>query len=229
MQAGAIQGLAVQAEAGVEQLGRALPVGHVHAEAFAHRAEAHAVLQLARQKGRNVEGLVHADLVAPVTICRQHVVITLAPWRVADFAEDGHQALCGVVTVEDAHRVEGQAPAARLRQYADATLRARAQCLLYPIAHGLVQRHALAGGLGQVVGFTEGEWREAAGAGQLGEGEQLRLFAQVEVQQAHAIAKGMGARGEAAMLHPAAVQGAVHHSASPKARATRSALITPSS
>ncbi|MCY1560881.1 hypothetical protein D9M68_980740 [compost metagenome] len=98
-----------------------------------------------------------------------------------------------------------------------------------PLAHGIAQADPGAGELRQVVGLAKGERRPAAIAGQGREVEQLLLRVQVQVEQAYAIAEGVGFGGEAPVLHPAVVQGAVHHSASPNARATRRALTTPSS
>src|SRR5690606_22828770 len=95
------------------------------------------------------------------------------------------------------------------------------------------QRHALAGELRQVVGFTEGERGEATAAAQGGQPEHGVLLGEVQIEQPHAVVKGMGAWGEASVLHPAVVQRAVDdgaaHSDSPNAAATRNALTTPSS
>ncbi|MDT4887015.1 hypothetical protein FQZ97_1234300 [compost metagenome] len=97
------------------------------------------------------------------------------------------------------------------------------------LAHGIAQADPGAGELRQVVRLAKGERRPAAIAGQGREVEQLLLLVQIQVEQTHAVAEGVGFGGEAPVLHPAAVQGAVHHSTSPKARATRRALTTPSS
>src|SRR5690606_185499 len=53
MQAGAVEFDTAQAEAGLEQLVGALPVLHVHHQALAGLAVAHAVFQFARQEGRD--------------------------------------------------------------------------------------------------------------------------------------------------------------------------------
>jgi len=61
MQAALVQWLAAQAEAGIEQLERALPVGHVNAQALARWAEVHVVIHLAGQVGRDMETLRHRE------------------------------------------------------------------------------------------------------------------------------------------------------------------------
>ena len=66
MQAGAIQGFALQVERGVEQFQFALPVSHVHAELFRGGAEAHAVFEIAGQKRRHVKGLGHGEMLMKV-------------------------------------------------------------------------------------------------------------------------------------------------------------------
>src|SRR5690606_15309861 len=130
MQAGAVERLAAQAEAGLEELFFALPVGHVNAQALAGRGEAHAVFQVAGQERRDVEALWHAmaqlagaGAGAGAGADRQYVVVTLAPRRVAHLAENCCQTPVVFMAEKNAQRVERQAPAARLGQQADATLR----------------------------------------------------------------------------------------------------------
>src|SRR5450830_555107 len=228
VQAGAIKDFAVQAEGCVEDLELALPVGHVHTESFGGRAEAHAVFQVPGQERRDMEGLGHADVLVAVTLGGQHVVVVLAPGGVGDLTENCQQLAVEVMAVEEAHRVERQAPAAGLGQQADRTLRGFPQGRADLLAHRIDQAHALAGEAAQVIGFAKGEGRQAPAAGQGRQSEHRVLFVEVQVQQADPIAEPMGPRRKAPMADPAAVQGAVHR-CSPKAAVTRSALVTPSS
>jgi len=112
----------LQVEGGVEQFQLALPVGHVHAESGLGWAEAHAVFQVPWQKGGNVKGFGHGDMLKTIALCREHVVIAFAPRRVGDFAQDGSQFSVRLVAVKEAHRVERQPPAAGLGQQADRAL-----------------------------------------------------------------------------------------------------------
>ncbi|MND97880.1 hypothetical protein D3C80_902110 [compost metagenome] len=228
MQTGAIQRAALEGEGGVEQAALGVVVFHVHAEALPRCAEMHAVLQLARQERRDVEGLGHREVLAAAARGRQHVVVALAPGRVADLAEDRRQLAVGVEAVEEAHRVEGQPPAAWLGEQADAPLRGAPQRLADALAHRIAERHALAGELRQVVALAKRQRREAAGSDQRRQAEQGVLLAEVEVQQADAVAERMRPRTHAPVAYPALVQRAVH-SRSPNASATRRALTTPSS
>ena len=99
---------------------------------------------------------------------------------------------------------------------------------LDPLAHRVDQPFAVAGVFGQVIGFAEGEGREARAPGQRRQAEHLLLLVEVQVEHADAVAEGMRARTEAPVADPAVVERAVH-SASPNAAATRRALTTPSS
>ena len=229
MQAAAVERLALQAKAGVEQLVRALPVGHVYTQAFAGLAEAHVVFKVAGQEWRDMKGLGHGDMLLPRTAGRQHIVVTLVPGCVADFAENGHEALVGIKAIKEARRVECQAPTARLGQQAHGAAEGLAEGFCDLLAHGINQAHASTSELRQVVAFAETERRPTAASGQGRQAEYGVLFVQVEVEQAHAVAEVVGPRRKAPMADPAAVQGAVHASASPNARATRRPLTTPSS
>ncbi|MNG01387.1 hypothetical protein D3C84_843650 [compost metagenome] len=171
VQAGATQGFAFQVERGVEQLQFALPVGHVHAEFFRDRAEAHTVFEIAWQKRRHMKGLGHGEMlmeIAQVIRCpgRQHVVITLAPRGIGDFGNDCRQLAVGFVTIKKAHRVERQAPTARLGQQADRTLWRMTNGLADLFAHRIDQAHAIAGEGFEVVAFAKRKRRETAVARQ---------------------------------------------------------------
>src|SRR5450830_540462 len=228
VQAGAIKGFAVQAEGCVEDLEIALPVGHVHAESFGGRAEAHAVFQVPGQERRDMERLGHADVLVAVALGGQYVVVVLAPGGVGDFAENRQQLAVEVMAVEETHRVERQAPTAGLGQQADRALRGLPEGFTDLLANGIDQAHALAREAAQVVGFAKREGRQALAAGQGREPEYRVLFVEVQVQQADPVAEPMGPWRKAPVADPAAVQGAVHRD-SPKAAQTRRALVTPSS
>ena len=130
--------------------------------------------------------------------------------------------------VEEAHRVKSQAPTAGLGQQADSALGRMPQGLADFLAHGIAQAHAVACEFTQVILLAKAEGGQATRAGQRREPQYFILFAEVQVQQADAVAKGVGLGRKPAMGDPAAVQGAVHR-VSPKAWATRRALTTPSS
>jgi len=138
VQVAPVKGFASQIEGGVEQFLLALPVGHVHTQDLRGRAEAHAVFQVQRQEWRDMKRLGHGKMLVEVLqmgrrSSRQHVVKTLAPRSVADFAENRRQLAVGLVAIEKTHRVERQTPAARLGQQADRTLR----CMAHGFADAL--------------------------------------------------------------------------------------------
>eukprot|EP01132_Coremiostelium_polycephalum_P016763 gene16762-20127_t len=117
VQAGAVQGFALQAQGGVKDFQFALPVGHVHAEPGGGRAEAHAVFQVPGQERRDMKRLGHGEvlmLTGRQRLGRQHVVIALAPRGVGHFTKDRGQRSVGLEAVEETHRVKGQAPTAGL-------------------------------------------------------------------------------------------------------------------
>ena len=106
--------------------------------------------------------------------------------------------------------------------------RVDAQGLADFVAHSIAQAHAVAREFTQVTLLAETERRQATRASQRREPQYFVLFAEVQVQQADAVAKGVGLGRKPPMGDPAAVQGAVHR-VSPNAWATRRALTTPSS
>src|SRR5690606_36004347 len=108
-------------------------------------------------EGRDVEALGYPMTRFAGGVGRQDVVVAFTPGRVADFTENRRQAVVGVKAVEQADRIEGQAPAAWLGEQADAPLRRVSQGFADPLAYGVAQGHALAGGVRQVVGFAKGE------------------------------------------------------------------------
>lgn len=83
-------------------------------------------------------------MLLPRTAGRQHIVVTLMPGCVADFAENRHEALVGIEAIKEARRVEGQPPTAWLGQQAHGAAEGLAEGLCDLLAHGINQAHACA-------------------------------------------------------------------------------------
>ena len=158
----------------------------------------------------------------------QHIEKAFSPRRVRDFADNRSQLPIGFMAIEETHRVERQAPTAGLCQQADRPLRRVAYGFADLQANRINQAHALAGKGFQVIRFAKREGRKTAGAAQGRQAEYGVLLIEVQVQQTDPIAEFVVPWGKPPVGDPATVEGAVL-STSPKERATRKALTTPSS
>src|SRR5271167_3821024 len=140
-QRSAVQSAAPQVEGRVEFTLTIAQHVHVHAQSVARRGEAPLILARQRHERRYVECFGKVPLqrppLPPGSLNRQHIGVTLIPWRVGDFGHDAGQshAVLGEAVIE-AYGVEHEAEVAQMAQQPDRPDRSLAGSLLDTLTHG---------------------------------------------------------------------------------------------